>query len=97
MRGLSIFLITLLILFSVTVISVKAEQGKWQGVDETVVEKFAAKAGRVAKEPFITKDQGDLILFVFLIAGVAGGFVAGYYFRVLFHEKGKGGLPKDNV
>ena len=97
MKRFSMFLVILLILFSVTVISVKAEQGKWAGVDETVVEKFAAKAGRTAKEPFITKDQGDLLLFVFLIAGVAGGFVAGYYFRVLFHEKGKRGLPKNNV
>ena len=97
MRGLSIFLVILLILFSITLLSAKAEGGKWAGVDETVVEKFAAKAGRTPKEPFITKDQGDLILFVFLIAGVAGGFVAGYYFRVLFHEKGRKGLPKNNV
>jgi ABC-type cobalt transport system substrate-binding protein len=95
MKGLSIFLVILLILFSVTLIFAGAGEGKWAGVDETVVEKFAAKAGRIAKEPFITKEQGDLILFVFLIAGVAGGFVAGYYFRVLFHEKGKRGLPKE--
>jgi hypothetical protein len=97
MRGLSIFLIILLIVFSITLLSVKAEEGKWAGVDETVVEKFAAKAGRVAKEPFIRKDQGDLLLFVFLIAGVAGGFAAGYYFRVLFHEKERKGVPKRHV
>jgi hypothetical protein len=97
MRGLSIFLVVLLIVFTVALISAEAEEGKWAGVDETVVEKFAAKAGRIAKEPFIRKDQGDLLLFVFLVAGVAGGFAAGYYFRVLFHEKGRKGVPKRHV
>jgi hypothetical protein len=97
MKGLSVFLIALLIVFSVGLISAEAGEGKWAGVDETVVEKFAAKAGRTPKEPFITKDQGDLLLFLFLIAGVAGGFAAGYYFRVLFHEKKRKGVPKNNV
>jgi hypothetical protein len=96
-RGVAIFLATLLIILAATLGSAKADGGKWAGVDETVVEKFAAKAGRTAKEPFINKDQGDLLLFVFLIAGVAGGFVAGYYFRVLFHERERRGSPKSNV
>jgi hypothetical protein len=56
----------------------------WPGVDEAVIGKIAEKAGRPAREPFINTDQGDLLLFVFLAAGIAGGFVAGYYFRVLF-------------
>ena len=56
----------------------------WSGVDETVVEKFAEKAGRKASEPFINTDQGDLLLFVFLVAGIVGGFIGGYNFRVLF-------------
>ena len=97
MKGLSVFLIALLIVFSVGLISAEAGEGKWAGIDETVVEKFAAKAGRTPKEPFITKDQGDLLLFLFLVAGVAGGFAAGYYFRVLFHEKRRKGVPKNNV
>ena len=59
----------------------------WAGVDETVIEKFAEKAGRPAREPFINTDQGDLLLFVFLIAGAAGGFAAGYCFRILFPRK----------
>ena len=57
---------------------------KWQGVDESVVEKYAAAAGRPSRPPFINTDQGDLLLFFFLIAGAAGGFVAGYCFRELF-------------
>ena len=56
----------------------------WSGVDEAVIGKIAEKAGRPAREPFINTAQGDLLLFVFLAAGIAGGFVAGYYFRVLF-------------
>lgn len=60
---------------------------KWQGVDESVVERYAKEHGREAKEPLINTDQGDLLLFVFLIAGVIGGFVAGYYWRMLIVEK----------
>ena len=61
----------------------------WPGVDETVIEKFAEKAGRPASKPFINTDQGDLLLFVFLLAGAAGGFAAGYWFRVLFPPRRK--------
>ena len=57
---------------------------KWAGVDETVVEKYAEDAGRPARKPYINTDQGDLLLFFFLIAGTAGGFVGGYCFRELF-------------
>lgn len=60
---------------------------KWQGVDESVVEKYAKEHGREAREPLINTDQGDLLLFVFLIAGTAGGFIAGYYWRALIVEK----------
>ena len=60
------------------------EQGTWRGVDETVVEKVAADAGRPAREPLINTDQGDLLLFLFLLAGALGGFIMGYTFRSLF-------------
>ena len=65
---------------------------KWPGVDESVVEKYANEYGREAREPFINTDQGDLLLFVFLLAGTIGGFAAGYYWRILMVEK----APKDN-
>lgn len=67
-----------------------AEQGKggkWAGVDEAVIEKIAGEHGREAKEPLIGDDQGDILLFLFLLAGAVGGFVAGYYWRVLITEK----------
>lgn len=63
------------------------ENKKWSGVDEAVVEKVAKEHGRSAWTPFINTDQGDLLLFVFLIAGVAGGFIIGYNFRKLFAKK----------
>lgn len=60
---------------------------KWSGVDETVVEKFAKEHGREAREPLINTNQGDLLIFLFLIAGAVGGFAAGYYWRMLVAEK----------
>jgi len=75
----------------------EAHAAKWTGVDETVVEKFAEEAGRHPVEPLINTDQGDLLLFVFLVAGAAGGFVGGYYFRKLFHERRDGELTKDHA
>jgi hypothetical protein len=90
---LSVILI-LFALFSVNYINYPdivfaEESAKWSGVDETVVEKFASAHNRVAKEPFINTDQGDLLLFVFLLAGTLGGFVGGYYWRALTENKPK--------
>jgi len=65
----------------------QGEEGPWGGVDVTVIEKYAADAGREAREPFINTDQGDLLLFVFVLGGAAGGFVAGYNWRRLISEK----------
>ena len=75
----------LLIFFSLQPFAFGAE--KWPGVDESVVEKFAKEHGREAREPFINTDQGDLLLFVFLLAGTAGGFIAGYYWKELMTNR----------
>ncbi len=69
----------------------------WPGVDEAVIEKAAEKAGRPSREPFINTDQGDLLLFAFLLAGIGGGFVAGYNFRTLFPPKRRRQGGPDNV
>ncbi|MDI6815900.1 MAG: cobalt transporter [Actinomycetota bacterium] len=63
--------------------------GEWSGVDEAVVEHYAEQAGRPAWTSFINTDQGDLLLFVFLLAGTIGGFVMGYYWRVVFKGAAK--------
>ncbi|HEY3276919.1 MAG TPA: hypothetical protein VGJ94_09880 [Syntrophorhabdaceae bacterium] len=67
---------------------------KWQGIDTTVVEKFAKEHGREARGSLIPTDQGDLLLFLFLLAGAAGGFVAGYHWRSLMGRTRKGGNKK---
>jgi hypothetical protein len=78
---------TILFVFVTCYSSLAIASEKWPGVDETVVEKYAKEHGREAHVPLINTDQGDLLLFVFLIAGAAGGFVAGYYWRMLMNEK----------
>ena len=60
-----------------------SEATSWQGLDDKV-EKVAADAGHPAREPYINTDQGDLLLFLFLLAGAVGGFIIGYTFRGLF-------------
>ena len=62
---------------------------KWPGVDEAVVNRIAREHGREARPPLIPAPEGDLQLFMFLMAGTAGGFVAGYYWRVLLEGKNK--------
>jgi uncharacterized membrane protein YphA (DoxX/SURF4 family) len=62
---------------------------QWSGVDESVVKKFAEQAGRPPREPYINVAQGDLALFCFLVAGIVGGFAAGYHYRELFPPRTK--------
>ncbi|MDA8430113.1 MAG: cobalt transporter [Geobacteraceae bacterium] len=56
---------------------------KWQGVDDAVVNKIAREHGHPERPALIPAAAGDLQLFMFLLAGTMGGFVAGYYWRVL--------------
>ena len=79
----SIFFITA---FSMPVFA----EDKWGGVDESVVEKYAKEHGREARDPFINTDQGDLLLFVFLLGGAVGGFIGGYYWRELMEKAPQG-------
>lgn len=60
---------------------------KWQGVDEAVVKRIAREQGRQETPSLIPAPEGDLQLLMFLLAGVAGGFAAGYYWRVLMEGK----------
>jgi len=88
MKFKTFFLLILLGTFMLTIQPCAAE-GKWVGVDESVVEKYAAEANRPPHEPLINTDQGDLLLFVFLVAGAIGGFTGGYFFRELFPPRRK--------
>lgn len=70
---------------------------KWAGVDETVVAKYARAYGREPADPLINTDQGDLLLFVFLVGGVLGGFTCGYYWRVLIEGGNSKTAAKTNT
>jgi hypothetical protein len=63
-----------------------APPARWSGIDESVIEKVAAEAGR-APRPLLFEMEGDLALFLFLCAGIVGGSVFGYCFRMLFVER----------
>jgi hypothetical protein len=82
MRRLVLLLV--LLLFTLPAFGAEEQKPKWPGVDETVVEKYAKDLGREAREPFINTDQGDLLLFLFALAGGVGGFVMGYYWHKVF-------------
>ncbi len=62
------------------------EEGKWVGIDVSIVGKYAEKYGHPPRDPYINTDQGDLLLFVFTFFGLVGGIVIGYNFRKLFVE-----------
>jgi ABC-type cobalt transport system substrate-binding protein len=62
---------------------------KWPGIDDAVVNKIAREHGRSEKPSLIPAAEGDLQLFLFLLAGAVGGFGAGYYWRVLTEGKNK--------
>ena len=81
--GVIFLIIFLLFTFNLSLVSA----AEWPGVDESVVEKYAEEHGRAAREPFINTDQGDVLLFMFLIGGIIGGFAAGYYWRMLTENR----------
>ena len=86
--GVRSFLIFTLVLTAFCILPpATAAAEKWPGVDESVIQKVAKDHGKEAKAPLINTNQGDLLLFVFLLAGAVGGFVAGYYWRVITQKK----------
>jgi cobalt/nickel transport protein len=64
-----------------------AASAEWPGVDETVIGEIAQRAGRPEPEPLLSWVQGDLLLFMFLCAGLCAGFVLGYCARIAFVEQ----------
>ncbi len=70
------------------------EEGKWIGIDVSIVGKYAEKYGRPPRDPYINTDQGDLLLFVFTFFGLVGGVIIGYNFRKLFVEGNTQGIHR---
>jgi ABC-type cobalt transport system substrate-binding protein len=84
MNRIVVFLFGLCQFFAAPVFAAGEDKPKWPGIDETVVEKYAEELGRSARTPFINTDQGDLLLFLFALAGAVGGFIIGYYWHKVF-------------
>lgn len=59
---------------------------EWAGVDEAVVERFAAELGRAPWTPFINI-QGDMLLFMFTVGGLLSGLALGYLGRGFFDHR----------
>lgn len=62
------------------------DTASWTGMDESVVERYAAISGREASGPILPVEEGDIMLFLFCLAGLAGGFLTGYLWRMLVTE-----------
>jgi len=84
MKRVLVLLVLLSSLAISGVLGAEEQKPKWPGVDKTVVVKYAKDLGREAREPFINTDQGDLLLFLFALAGAVGGFIVGFYWHKLF-------------
>jgi len=83
MRRRFFYVLVLLLLAAPVLALAEEKKEKWAGIDEAVVEKYAADRGRTAAEPLIPV-EGDLLLFLFAVAGGVGGFVMGYYWHKVF-------------
>jgi cobalt/nickel transport system permease protein len=93
-KGKALGVLALVLFLACVPLTAVYASDKWQGIDESVVEKVAKEHGREAHTPLINTDQGDLLLFAFLVAGAVGGFVGGYYWRSLMHRDNEGALSK---
>lgn len=82
MKRLLMVLLCFLVLISLASAE-EAKKEKWAGIDEAVIEKYATDKGREAAEPLFNV-EGDMLLFLFAMAGAMGGFVMGYYWHKVF-------------
>lgn len=103
MEKRNVFTVSLIIVLVVATVSVAVafslkdrvkvtdEEAAWSGMDESVVEAFAAEHGREASGPVLPVEEGDILLFLFCLGGFAAGVVVGYLWRkVLVESPGKG-------
>jgi cobalt/nickel transport protein len=65
------------------------EEGPWIDTTDVVSEQSASALGRQAVEPLINTDQGNMLVFFFTLAGVVGGSIVGYYWRMLMTDRDK--------
>jgi cobalt/nickel transport protein len=77
----------------IVVASSGSAKGEWPGVDEAVIGRFVAEAGRPPPRAVIDWVRGDALLFAFLSAGLVAGFLLGFWSRALFVERV--GIPNE--
>lgn len=78
-----VLMISLLLTLTAPVLAAEASKEKWAGIDEAVIEKYATDQGREAAEPLFNV-EGDMLLFLFALAGAIGGFLMGYQWHKVF-------------
>jgi len=64
------------------------------GADEKlggVIEEYTQKVGVTERDPFINTDKGDILLFLFAIAGLTSGFYLGYSWKNIVSGKVESG------
>jgi len=93
MKRLILIPILLLVLASAAAAEAPAQE-KWTGIDEAIIQKYATDKGRPAAEPLFNV-EGDMLLFLFALAGAIGGFVMGYQWHKVF-VVGRQGTEKDD-
>jgi hypothetical protein len=65
-----------------------AARRDWPGVDDAVIGRFVIAAGSEPR-PLLDWVRGDTLLFAFLIAGIASGFVLGFFARAVLRRDGR--------
>lgn len=76
--------------------AVEKTRGAFQGMDGSINEEMAERAGRPARAPYIdTESMGDLWNTLLLLAGAICGFVLGRYWDHLWGRPRK--VPTDDA
>ncbi|MGO9611907.1 MAG: hypothetical protein ACLPX5_02615 [Dissulfurispiraceae bacterium] len=68
---------------------------KWEGIDKSIIEKYAKEHNRMARETLIDTDRGYLLLFVFLTARGVGGLGAGHCWQMPMVERSRCAYRKE--
>ncbi|MDA8235555.1 MAG: cobalt transporter [Clostridia bacterium] len=92
MGGKKWLTLCLIVLFAGAIIVGLAMGQSFSGMDEKVnskINELAIAAGAGERAPFINTDQGDLLLFLFLLSGLVVGFYLGYQWRRIFGKTGE--------
>jgi cobalt/nickel transport protein len=83
----AVAVILILAIVGSVVFATPHNEGPWIDTTDVVAEEGANAVGRQATDPLINTDQGNMLVFFFTLAGIAGGLTIGYYWRKLMIEK----------